>query len=144
MPDGEHTLRYYAVDNWSNAEEEKTFNFKTDRYDPVIKTIKPDEHTFYFNNIPLFGFLNRTVIVGFLNSKYDVFDNQSGISKIEFYLDGKLMKTDTKEPYSFILSGRNIGRLSIVEVIAYDYSGRTSEKEHFVILSSLGLLGLFN
>jgi len=143
-PDGEHTLSFFAIDNASNKENEKSVTFKIDRMTPQINVVKPKNNVLYFNNIPVYRLLNRTIIIGFLNSKYTIFDNQSGIEKVEFYLDNDLKKTDYDEPYSFITSGRNIGRLSIIKVIAYDQAGQTSQLCQYVILSSFGLLGLLN
>lgn len=143
-PDGEYNLSFYAVDNCGNKENEKTVSFKTDRSNPQIKIVKPKNNVLYFNNIPLLRTLNRSIIIGFLNSKYNIFDNGSGIEKVEFYLDNKLIKIDYDEPYSFITSGRNIGTLSIIKVVAYNKAGQSSQLNQYVILSSFGFLGLLN
>jgi PKD repeat protein len=143
-PDGEHTLSYYAVDNAGNKENEKSLSLKIDHSNPKIKVVKPKDNVLYFNNIPLFRSLNRTVIIGFVNSKYTIFDNGSGIEKVEFYLDNDLKKTVYEEPYSFVTSGRNIGSLSIIKVIAYDQAGLSSQFVQYVLLSSFGLLGFLN
>lgn len=143
-PDGQHTITYYAKDNASNKEKEQTLTFHIDREDPFISVIKPLDNTLYFNNIPLLRSLNRTVILGFLNSRYVVIDNTSGIEKVEFYRDNTLIKTDYDTPFTCVVSGKNLGRLSVIQVKAYDHAGRIGELTQYVILSSFGILEFIN
>jgi C1A family cysteine protease len=143
-PDGQQTIDYYAVDNASNKEEEKSVTLNIDWSDPAIRVLKPADNTLYFCNIPLFAFLNRTIIIGFVNSEYEIIDNASGLSKVEFYLDNTLIKTDYAPPFKFIISGRNVGGLSVIKVKAYDQAGRTSKLQQYVTLSSFGLLSFIN
>ena len=60
-------------------------------------------------------------------------DEDSGIEKVEFYINGKLKGNDTNEPYTygwkregFSFSSHMYIKIFIIKVVAYDNEGRTS------------------
>jgi hypothetical protein len=108
-----------------------TATITADNTDPEMKLVKPENGLYFFNKrlIPL----SRTVIIGPLTIKLDASDN-SGIEKVEFYIDSDLMETVTGslEWYMNIpLKGRHT-----LSVKVYDYAGNE-------VSQSLDILKLF-
>ncbi len=68
--------------------------------------------------------LGRTILLGRTTIIANVSDDSS-IDKVEFYINGKLMETKTKEPYEWKWHRFTIGKRTIT-VIAYDEEGKTS------------------
>jgi len=61
-----------------------------------------------------------TVIVGNIEVTANATDNQSGINRVEFYLDNELQATDTTAPYNWTWSERGFFFPYILTVVAYD------------------------
>lgn len=59
-----------------------------------------------------------------------------GISKVEFYLDGRLVLTDTQAPYEATLpfTYRDNG-VRVIRVVAYDTAGQTAEATQLVTVA---------
>jgi len=96
--DAVHTLCYYSVDRVGNKEVVKEVELKIDQTSPTINLTWDGE-----------------------NSKLvaDVIDNTSGIAKVEFYLNGKLLGEVTETPYEWEVSKpRDKG-----QAIVYDKAG---------------------
>jgi hypothetical protein len=68
--------------------------------------------------------LGRTILLGRTTIIANVSDDSS-IEKVEFYINGKLMETKTKEPYEWKWHRLAIGKKTIT-IIAYDEEGKTS------------------
>ncbi len=139
--EGEHTLSYYSVDRSGNVETEKSINFKIDKSDPVLRIIKPEEGGLYISNVKIAQELSTTVIVGPLISKFEIYDNVSGINRAEFYLDDDLVCIDNQYPYTCTISRKNFGTFSILKIIVYDNAGRSRTERAYFILFGLGLFG---
>ena len=78
--------------------------------------------------------LGRTTLVAYAS-------DDSKIEKVEFYIDGTLMKTVTDEPYEWFWHQFTIGKRTIT-VQAYDDQGKTATAtiDVFVFMKSPGLL----
>ena len=76
------------------------------------------------------GLIGRTNVIA-------VAEDDSKITKVEFYIDGELLSTDTESPYeySFRKIGffRNIIRRHTITVKAYDDDGKTSQASREVL-----------
>lgn len=123
---GEHTLLYYSVDNVGNKEQEKSRTFGIDSESPILTIAKPKDGRTYILNVPFPGTGGITTIVGPLRSIVKATDTGSGIDRVEFYLNGDLVRIDTIPPYSL-----GINRLSnhadvLLTVKAYDHAGWTT------------------
>jgi len=57
-------------------------------------TINKPENGLYFYNSRLLPFIAKTIIIGPITIEINVDDN-FGVDRTEFYLDGELMNTDT-------------------------------------------------
>jgi len=114
--DGMHILYYYSVDFAGNVEDVKgPFDFKIDQTDPTIELTaeKIGDNTWLFIA--------------------DVFDETSGVNRVEFYVDGGFIGTVTEEPYEYEWSGTvervaqaivydNAGNMAIREIVAFSQS----------------------
>jgi hypothetical protein len=95
-----HTFEWYCIDNEGNQSAVCGFDFKIDQTDPIIELTWDGE--------------NSKLIA-------DVSDETSGVNRVEFYVDKKLIGTVTEEPYEYEWSG--IGTGHIVQAIVYDNAG---------------------
>jgi hypothetical protein len=89
---------------------------------------------------PVEGFLNiyilglfvlkirtfTTVVIGKIKVIVDALDNQSGIQRVEFYIDDELKSTDTAAPYDWIWSDRGHFFPYTLKVVAYDNYGNNN------------------
>jgi len=83
--------------------------------------------------LSLVGFTDSTIlpVEGIVTITAEANDN-TGISKIEFYIDNSLMFTDTSVPYEYELYTTEESNCSLrrIKVIAYDNRLNSTEIEH--------------
>jgi parallel beta-helix repeat protein len=105
--------------NWSEPIEIHIENIK-----PQVKITKPDKALYVFDRKLLPRFFRDTLIIGDINITADAVDD-SGIEKVEFYVDNMLKSVDNCSPYSFKWSrdGFRFIHLHVLEVVAYDKAG---------------------
>jgi hypothetical protein len=98
---------------------------------PLVKIIKPTNAIYIFNKevIPF----SMPIIIQSITLEVTASDNESGIDRVEFFVDGVLRNTDSSEPFSYdwreILSGKHT-----IHAKAYDKAGNnatTSEIQVF-------------
>ena len=58
------------------------------------------------------------IIVGSINVEVEVIEPDSGINRVEFYIDNELMETDIEPPYSWMWSKKTFSKHTI-KTIAY-------------------------
>jgi outer membrane protein assembly factor BamB len=80
LPDGEHTLTYYSVDNVENREKDQTFTFYLDKTSPIMSADVLGDRFIVDNKVYFSG---RTKL------KLTAVDNKSGIKEIKFSIDGQ-------------------------------------------------------
>jgi len=103
IEDGEHTLYYYSVDKVENKEDDKgPFDFKIDQTMPTIVLDAEGSGSTWL--------LTATVS-----------DETSGIAKVDFYVNGKLLGEVTSKPYEWEYTGARMGE--IAQAIAFDKAG---------------------
>jgi hypothetical protein len=93
---------------------------------PVMKITSPEQKFLYINIIGIFPLKIKfftTFIIGKIEVSVNATDNQSGIKKVEFYVEDQLKVTDTTAPYNWMWSDRVIFFPYTIKVIAYDNSG---------------------
>ncbi|MGB1004377.1 MAG: OmpL47-type beta-barrel domain-containing protein [Salibacteraceae bacterium] len=79
LPDGEHTLYYYSIDNVKNTESKKSFSFYLDKIAPEVSiTINGDQH----QGSKYLFVSNRTTV------NLSATDNKAGVNKIYYRIDG--------------------------------------------------------
>lgn len=93
---------------------------------PHLRWGTPAPGHFYFQGqelIPLpFG---TTVVVGGLTVSVDAGDNDTGMDRVEFYVDDTLQATDDQAPYEFVWDQPSLFRHTL-EVQAHDRAGNNA------------------
>jgi hypothetical protein len=112
---------------------------------PLLEITSPQKGNIYLNGKPILEkFLQRKILGYLLNMSLHnttklygkkiitvTASDDSGVLKVEFYIDGKLGYNDTQAPYEWSFSKiskiRSIRmKIHILEVIVYDDTGKTS------------------
>jgi uncharacterized repeat protein (TIGR02543 family) len=132
VPDSGWTFSHWSGDlsGDENPEEilmdgnkEVTAHFKEDTILPEIKIVKPVRAIYVFDNerVPFIV----PVIINEINIVANATDEDSGIEKVEFYIDNELRETDNEPPYTYHWNDSLI-RFHTIEAIAYDDAGNTA------------------
>ncbi len=93
---------------------------------PLVNIISPFQRYININILDLFSFKIRfftTVAIGKTKVAATASDNQSGIERIEFYVDEELKATLYSAPYNWTWSERGLFFPYTLKVVAYDYYG---------------------
>ena len=98
--DGKHELRYYSVDKVENKETEKNASFKIDKIAPTINLTWDND--------------SKKLIA-------DVYDETSGVAKVDFYVNGEYRGNATEYPYEWEVTKPKKGDKG--QAIVYDYAG---------------------
>lgn len=93
---------------------------------PVIEIIKPLNKLYYFDR-PILS-LQKPMIVTMQNIIVEATDDESGVNRVEIYIDGDLKCNDTNAPYTYYWSKFLTGT-SVVKVIGYDNAGNSASTE---------------
>ncbi|MEM2508888.1 MAG: Ig-like domain-containing protein [Candidatus Thermoplasmatota archaeon] len=109
---------------------------KEDYIKPGIYIEKPKAGWLYINDKEIIPInLNYSIIIGRITFEAVAFDNESGIERVEFYLDGELKEIDYTMPYNFSIDER-ILFFHEIEAKAYDlYQNENSSKVKILIFS---------
>lgn len=102
------------------------WNFMTkDVEPPQVKILQPTSNRLYTGNfsIPFY----KTFIIGKINVVVNATDNQSGISHVDFYVDGKLMYNCSEPPYTWLWNEDTLYDKHVLEVIACDNDGNMAK-----------------
>jgi hypothetical protein len=89
------------------------------------------------------------IVVQLITIEVNASDNQSGIDRVEFYIDGVLIGNDSSAPYSYDWNEIRSGKRTI-KVTAYDNAGNSASAEmlvfkwriHPILLVPILLLGI--
>lgn len=99
---------------------------------PLVKITKP-ENALYIMNMKIREYLIRKpFIIGKIDIKVNATDEESGIERIEFYIDGKLKANITIQPYAYMWKRDRIrifGHRHTIKVVAFDNAGNNASKE---------------
>ena len=133
-----NTKYYWKVIAWdlqhaANVSPVWSFTTITDTIPPTVGITSPLRGFLYINfgdiiitKIPIFV---TTLIVGKMEVAASATDYQSGISRVEFYLDGGLQATDTTAPYTWTWTARGYFFSYMLKVKAYDGCGNQNSVE---------------
>jgi hypothetical protein len=105
-------------------------NQNSDINSPFVKIVKP-EKAIYRNNEKIRSFF-ITIINGAIDVKANASDYESGINKIEFYVNKRLKYTDEEEPYIWRWDEKYTGQCEL-RVKAYDNFGNINYDRRPVI-----------
>ncbi|RLF30947.1 MAG: hypothetical protein DRJ99_01005 [Thermoplasmata archaeon] len=113
------TYKYVIIDYYVDPNS-LGWGYTGDTEPPQISIIKPRNYLYIFDReiMPLSG---RAITIGGITVECSAFDNKSGIDKVEFYVDEKLVKTvkGSKEMYSWRWNTFSVG-LHKLTVKAFD------------------------
>jgi parallel beta-helix repeat protein len=120
IPDGINTDRYPLMAPYSNI----------DTIPPVVKILSP-VNGLYLHNLRLFPWLyrQRTILIGAITIEVDAKDAQSGIARVEFYIDtvNQPKYNDTQAPYRWTWThGSLLKHKHTIIAVAYDNAGNVN------------------
>ena len=138
IEDLNYSMKYYwnvtAWDNHHNKNEGPLWSFstKTDTSSPSLAITQPKKGWLYFN---LFGVMKKfpilitTIAIGQIEVIATASDTQSGMNRVEFYLDDELKYTDyTAEGNQYTWLWDESGNIfpHLLKIVAYDNCGQSS------------------
>ena len=89
------TVRYRAWDVAGNAEQTNTQSMQIDATPPAVAVISP---------------IDGATVTGTVRVNVTASDSESGVAKVQLYVDGKLKKTTTSTPYRFNWNSSNFAK----------------------------------
>ena len=129
------TTYYWKVVAWDEYDASAggqtwSFTTKEDDTSPAVEIIKP-EKALYLSNIKIRSYLiHKSLIIGKINITVNATDFESGIERVEFYIDGELKSVDTNEPYCWTWQrGEFIRHRHTIEIVVYDHAGNQDSSE---------------
>lgn len=126
---GDHTVCYYSIDEAGNKEQEKSVEFKIDKKSPIVSIIRPKIGYLYrWDKEIRPTFTGNTVIIGGITVEATGTNHESGMSKVEFYIDNIFQYEDKEWPYSWLWDYLSFGT-HVIKVVAYDNAGNTAMDE---------------
>jgi len=129
---------YWKVVAWDNHQAYNAspvwwFNTKIDSIAPTVTISSPLKGYLYVNfgdvitrKVPIFI---TTLVVGKIDVTANAVDSQSGINRVEFYIDNTLKATDTTSPYSWTWLERGYAFPYVLKVTTYDNAGNQKSAE---------------
>jgi hypothetical protein len=124
---GAHNVEFWGVDAMGN--EELPHNvIPTFRIDagapPTVAITAPQPGLYLFGNQILS--LSKVFIIGAFDIEATASDAESGVYRVQFFLDNDLISEDTEAPFSAYCAEKHMGE-GTIKVIAEDFSGNTAE-----------------
>jgi len=110
---------------------------------PIEGYIYTDDGTTRKENL----LIDKAIIYGPINVKLYVLDNGSGIQKVDIFVDNKLKKSISEQPFEWYWNTFSVGN-HVLTVKAVDYSGNENEEsvdvETFIFRSKSVMYPIFN
>jgi hypothetical protein len=124
---GEHNIEFWAVDAMGN-EETPHNTIPTFRIDmgsaPSVQITAPEPGLYLFGNKLLSA--SKVIIIGAFTVEATASDAESGIYRVQFFLDGDLISEDTELPFSAYVASKHMGA-GTIKVVAEDFAQNTAE-----------------
>ncbi len=133
------TYSWYAIADDSVYETRSdTWSFTTEVDDtpPTVSITRPEKGLYIFDRkikiLP--RFIRPALIIGRITIEANATDEDSGIERVEFYINGKLKGNDTSAPYEFLWERDRIRlfHIFVIKVIAYDLNGAEASDKMIV------------
>ncbi len=132
---GSYELRVKAKDvhgaesNWSDP-----LTLVIENELPTAKIVKPEKALYFRNKKILPRYFRKPLLLGKIDITVDAFDD-SGIKKVEFYIDNELRATDEGSPYTYTWTRDKITILKhkhTIKIIAFDNAGNRATSKIIV------------
>lgn len=123
---GIHQCFYWAVDNYGNENTPILLPliYVDAGEPPIVEIINPSMGLYLFGKqIPIQ--INKPFIIGDFNFVVNASDITSGLYRVQFLLNGKVIGEDTSPPYKTHCYQKNMGEARIT-AFAEDYSGNSA------------------
>ncbi|MCX6663834.1 MAG: Ig-like domain-containing protein, partial [Euryarchaeota archaeon] len=122
-----NTIYYWKIIAWDNHSASTVgplWHFTTKQAPPMTVIIsKPLENTFYFRDQERMSLPTDTIIYGPITITANV-TSGIGVTRVEFYVDGKLKETVTAAPYTYLwrplIQFNGLSLKHTIKVIAYN------------------------
>ena len=120
------TYKYIVIDYYVDPDS-LGWGYTGDTKPPEISILKPRNYVYIFDR-EIMPSSNKPIIIGDITIRCSAYDDKSGIEKIEFYIDEKLVKTieGANEEYTWRWNTFSIG-LHRLTVRAYDKAGNYAD-----------------
>lgn len=122
---------YGAQSDWGSLEVIIT----GDEIAPEITIVKPENALYIMDFKIRKFFFRKSLIIGNINIEVNAFDEDSGISRVEFFIDGELKANITVPPYIYKWSREKFSLIKhrhSIKVIAFDDFGNSNSDEIIV------------
>jgi hypothetical protein len=124
---GPHNIEFWAVDILGNTETPHNVipTFRIDAGSaPTVSITAPEPGLYLFGNKILSA--SKVIIIGAFTIEATASDQESGIYKVQFFLDGDIIAEDTEVPYSAYCAVKHMGD-GTIRVVAEDFAQNTAE-----------------
>ena len=113
-----------------------TLIYHEDTVSPWIEIVQPREGSFYLggreiitSNFPV------SLVMGKITSRVDAEDNESGIDRVDFMLDGNICHSDDTSPYEWVMDTATVSwGKHVLSVNGYDRGGNVACDERDIIM----------
>jgi hypothetical protein len=100
---------------------------------PTVKITRPKKGYLYICDREIAPLLGNTLIFGRITKKVNAEDEETGINRVEFYVDDELKSIDVQAPYHWLWDETVFGRRGL-KAIAYDNTGKKATDEINVVI----------
>ena len=120
------TYKYIVIDYYVDPDS-LGWGYTGDTKPPEISILKPKNYVYIFDR-EIIPSSNRPIIIGDITVRCSAYDDKSGIEKVEFYIDEKLVETieGAREEYTWKWNKFSIG-LHKLTARAHDKAGNYAD-----------------
>ena len=120
LEDGEHTVKYYSIDNVENKEEINTFDFYLDKIPPETEVMITGDRHKASSNV---NYVSRRTLITLTSD-----DNKSGVDAVYYRVNGS-----RKSIYGDNIILPTMAGLDTISYYAEDRVGNASKEEHLFV-----------